>query len=281
MGMVFGLMLLFGFFFNCIFKGLSFLNIIYVIISVLILVYSIYIRGKKPGVPQKSQKKKWFLTGAVVYLGAIALILILTAILPSDSLYSTTSQINKSSQLIKNGDYKSAQKILLGLNKKDPSNALVNLNLGAAYIMAKKPDDAMDYLNKANSMLYFDENVPYNMGLAQYQKGNYGDALKYFESAIALNPSMVNAHIYAGTMAYMLRNLRKAIYHFENARLLRPDMPDILYDLGKANIELFEYDQAESNFNGVLKLKPSKELVGLTNDELKYLATLKGGLSNE
>ena len=48
MGTVLGLLLLLGFLCNCIFKGLNFLNIVYIIISAAILGYSIYyLHGKK------------------------------------------------------------------------------------------------------------------------------------------------------------------------------------------------------------------------------------------
>ena len=67
--------------------------------------------------------------------------------------------------------------------------------------MAKKPDKALEYLDKTDGMLNFDENVAFNYGLAQYQTGNYSEALKYFEKAIALDPTMVNAQIYAGIKA--------------------------------------------------------------------------------
>ena len=89
---------------------------------------------------------------------------------------------------------------------------------------------------------------------------------------------MVNAHIYAGTMCYQLRYLRRAIYHLENANFLSPDNPDVLYVLGKANLGLFEYGQAENNFNEALKLNPPEEMKNLINEQLKYLDAIKGGV---
>jgi tetratricopeptide (TPR) repeat protein len=279
MGVVFGIMLLFGFLCNSIFKGFTFINIAYIIISLIILLYGLYLKkravNKAVSINANATARR-ALPNIVVYLAAIVLIAFISVIVPSDKQYSFSSQINKSISLINNKDYKSAQRILLKLNVQDPSNAKVCLNLAATYIMAHDPDNALKYLDTAGRMLYFNENVLFNYGLAYYQKGNYADALRCFESAISLNPSMVNAHIYAGTMCYKLRYLRKAIYHLENARFLAPGMPDILYNLGKANMELFEYGQAEKNFNQALKLNPPVEMKNSINEQLRYLGSIKG-----
>lgn len=292
MGTVFGIMLLFGFLCNSIFKGFTFVNIVYIITSLFVLLYGLYSSKRAANIatsinadattgaatgPGKIKGRR-SLPSIVVYLAAIVLIALISVIVPSDKQYSASSQINKSIKLIDNKDYKSAQKILLKLNGQDPSNALVNQNLAATYIMAHDPDNALKYLDVAYKTLYSNENVLFNYGLAYYQQGNYAEALKCFEIAISLNPSMVNAHIYAGTMCYQLRYLRRAIYHLENANFLSPDNPDVLYVLGKANMGLFEYGQAENNFNEALKLNPPEEMKNLINEQLKYLGAIKGGV---
>jgi len=292
MGTVFGIMLLFGFLCNSIFKGFTFVNIVYIITSLFVLLYGLYSSKRAANIatsinadattgaatgPGKIKGRR-SLPSIVVYLAAIVLIALISVIVPSDKQYSTSSQINKSIKLIDNKDYKSAQKILLKLNGQDPSNALVNQNLAATYIMAHDPDNALKYLGVAYKTFYSNENVLFNYGLAYYQQGNYAEALKCFEIAISLNPSMINAHIYAGTMCYQLRYLRRAIYHLENANFLSPDNPDVLYVLGKANMGLFEYGQAENNFNEALKLNPPEEMKNLINEQLKYLDAIKGGV---
>lgn len=279
MGVVLGIMLLFGFLCNSIFKGFTFVNIAYIVISLLVLLYGFYSRKKAVNTTapvNADAAVRRSLPNIVVYLAAIVLIALISVIVPTDNQYSFSTQINKSISLINKKDYRNAQRILLKLNGQDPSNARVCLNLAATYIMAHDPDNALKYLEPANRMLYFNENVLFNYGLAFYQKGNYADALRCFEGAISLNPSMVKAHIYAGTMCYKLRNLRRAIYHLENARLLAPGMPDILYNLAKANMELFEYGQAEKNFNEALKLNPTEEIKNSINEQLKYLDSIKG-----
>jgi hypothetical protein len=42
---------------------------------------------------------------------------------------------------------------------------------------------------------------------------------------------------------------------------------------------LFEYGQAEINFNEALKYKPSAELKTSINEQLKYLDSATGGLA--
>lgn len=292
MGIVFGLMLLFGFLCNSIFKGFTFANIGYLVISLGVLFYGLYSSKRRSNTvtPVNENattstatgkgkiKGKVALPGIVVYFVAIVLIALISVIVPADKQYSTSTQINRSIKLIDSKDYKGAQKILLKLNGQDPSNALVNQNLAATYIMAHDPDNALKYLDVAYKTLYSNENVLFNYGLVYYQKGNYAEALRYFEIVISLNPSMVNAHIYAGTMCYQLRNLRRAIYHFENANFLSPDNPEVLYILGWAEMGLFEYGQAENNFNEALKLNPPEEMKNLINEQLKYLNAIKSGV---
>src|SRR5450756_1586433 len=275
MGTVFGIMLLFGFLCNSIFKGFTFVNIVYIITSLFVLLYGLYSSKRAANIatsinadattgaatgPGKIKGRR-SLPSIVVYLAAIVLIALISVIVPSDKQYSTSSQINKSIKLIDNKDYKSAQKILLKLNGQDPSNALVNQNLAATYIMAHDPDNALKYLGVAYKTFYSNENVLFNYGLAYYQQGNYAEALKCFEIAISLNPSMINAHIYAGTMCYQLRYLRRAIYHLENANFLSPDNPDVLYVLGKANMGLFEYGQAAVSYTHLRAHETRHDLV--------------------
>lgn len=292
MGTVFGTMLLFGSLCNSIFKGFTLVNIVYIITSLLVLLYGLYSSKRAANIAASvnanaitgtvtghgKTKGSRSLPNIVVYLAAIALIALISVIIPSDKQYSVSSQINESTKLIDNKDYKSAQKILLKLNGQDPSNALVNQNLAATYIMAHDPDNAFKYLSVAYKTLYSNEIVLFNFGLAYYQQGNYAEALKCFEIAISLNPSMVNAHIYAGTMCYKLRYLRRAIYHLENASFLSPDNPEILYVLGEANMGLFEYGQAENNFNEALKLDPPEEVKSSIDEQLKYLDSMKEGV---
>ncbi len=277
MGTVFGILLLSGFLLNSIFKGFTFANIVCIIISLLVLGYGLYSRKKTADTTRR------LLPGIAIYLAAIALIAIISVIFPADGQgqFSVSSQINKSAALIKNNNHQNAQQILLKLDAQDPSNALVSQNLAATYIMAHDPDNALNYLGKAYRTLYFNENILFNYGLAYYQKQDFANALKCFEGAISLNPTMVNAHIYAGTMCYKLRYLRKAIYHLENARFLAPDMPDILYNLGKANLDMFEYSLAEKNLKEALAQNPSQELKDLINKQLSYLESVKGGSGDE
>ena len=280
MVMVFGIILTIGFLLNSIFNGFAFVNIMFIIISLFVLFFGLY-SNKKSNTSTDKKKGVFGIPNIAVYSAAIVLIALLALVFPQGEQYSVTLQINKAVSQINNKDYKSAQRILLKLNGQDPSNALVSQNLAATYIMAHDPDNAIKYLGEANNMLYFNENISYNFGLAYLQKQNYSEALKYFERAISLNPMNIEAHIYAGTMCYNLRYLRKAIYHLENAKMLKPEMPDILYNLGKAHMDLFEYGLAQENFEEALKLKPNDKLKGLINEKLEYLNSIKGGLNNE
>jgi len=275
MGLIFGLFLIIGILLNTIFIGFNALNIIYLILSAAFLIYSLPFTKKvlKFGVNVKRDRTFNF----IFYTVLLIIFFSSGKLLSSKDPMQYSYDINKCAELIQDGDVKKAEKQLVKLYEKNPSNPLVNENLAVVYLKDKRTDLVKVHLDNASKELNFDENLWYNYGMLYYQQKDYKKAQECFEIAIKLNPNMVKAHIYAGTMSYRLRDLRRAIYHLENAKTISPNSPEILFHLGRANMDLMQYKDAEECLSLALSNKPSKPLETSIQELLKEVKGYRGG----
>ncbi len=77
----------------------------------------------------------------------------------------------------------------------DPNGAQINLILGQTLLYAGRPDEAIEYINKAIRLNPFPPYLyPNNLGLCYLQKGQYEDALKEFKKAFQLAPKSPPVH---------------------------------------------------------------------------------------
>ena len=258
---------------NALIDGFNTVNIIFIVLSGILLLFCLIY--KRPAADDKVKPWKTVTIGAfAVYV----LCFILSALLFSPAnIYSFSGDTNKTASLIASGDYKKAEKLLLKQYEKDASDSAVNLNLAVVYLKKHNTDLAKRHLELATYGMYFDENLWFNFGLVYYQNKDYKNARDSFEKAVQLNPDFVNANIYAGTMNYMLGDMRRSIYHLQNAEFLKPDSSEILLHLGRSCTGLMEYDTAIDYFNKALELKPGKELEKAIKEQLTAVESAKGG----
>lgn len=276
---------------NALMDEFNTLNIIFIVISGLLLLFCLIYRkpansiGTAGGVITATDKvaaekeKKWRMINAGAFAIYMICFLLAALIFPPTNIYSFSGETNKAASLIASGNFKQAEKLLLKQLKIDSSDPAANLNLAVVYLKNHNSDLAKKHLDIATSGLYFDENLWYNFGLVYYQNKDYQKARDSFEKAVQLNPGFVKANIYAGTMNYKLGNMRRSIYNLQNAEFLSPESPEILLHLGRACTGLMEFDTAIDYFNRALKLKPRKELEKAIKEQLAEVESAKGGAS--
>lgn len=258
---------------NALIDGFNTINIIFIVLGGLLLMFCLVYR--KPAAVERV--KPWRTVTAGAFAVYVLCFLLAAALFPPANVYSFSGEINKAALLIASGDYEKAEKLLLKLYEKDASDSAVNQNLGVVYLKKHNTDLAKKHLELAAYGLYFDENLWFNFGLVYYQNKDYQKARDSFEKAVQLNPGFLKANIYAGTMNYKLGDMRRSIYHLQNAEFLKPDSPEILLHLGRSYTGLMEYDTAIDYFNKALALKPGQELEKAIKEQLAAVESARGG----
>jgi len=292
---VISVVLLIGALLNALMDGFNTLNIIFIVISGLLLLFCLIYRkpGNSVGAAEGTEgavatakitvngtaegEKKWRMVNTGAFAVYIICFLLATLIFSSANIYSFSDETNKAASFIASGNFKQAEKLLLKQLEKDSSDSAANLNLAVIYLKKHNTDLAKRHLELATYGLYFDENLWYNFGLVYYQNKDYQKARDSFEKAVQLNPGFVKANIYAGTMNYKLGDMRRSVYNLQNAEFLAPESAEIMLHLGRACTGLMEFDTAIDYFNRALELKPGKDLEKAIKEQLAEVESAKGG----
>lgn len=109
---------------------------------------------------------------------------------------------------------------------KSPDKSRVNQNLGLAYFLQERFDDALPYFHRALN-LYFEEIKSQNkisgretslhlrnLAKTYKAKGNYGQAIKYYEMALKYFYFDAESHFRLGECYESIKNLDKAVYQY-------------------------------------------------------------------
>lgn len=279
MGLLVSGVLLIGGLLQIYFSGKSVLAFTYILLAIFIGIGSLPIVNKNIVKLCQSQSNIFFKWMKPILLGFTLIVIVIVSLFSKGkNLAQFENDINTAAVSIQHGDLEEAERLLEDLYERDSNNGAVNLNLGALYLSQSKPEEAKPYLDLAAKRMYHDEMLYFNYGMYFYQLEDYPNALLQFEKAVLINPSFVAANIYAATMSYEFRDLKRSIYHLENARYLMPGNPEVLLYLGKANMDLMNYSQAEENLNSALSAANSEELEELIKSELDELKSFKEGV---
>lgn len=139
----------------------------------------------------------------------------------------------KARQFVEKQDFKSALKILLEYEKKNPKDDLLLYRIGLCYFRLGEDKNAQAYLKKAieinpNHPIYHDL-----LGAAYYLSGNREDAEKSFLSCIALEPNSPNALAMLGSLYSEKNDFSKAKEFYLKAIALNPEDTNTNYNLGR------------------------------------------------
>ena len=166
--------------------------------------------------------------------------------------------------LHRNNDYRSALSIWQSVLKISPDNARAHDNLGNAFQLQGRLDEAVAHYNKA---LQADANsaaIHNNLGSVLLQQEDLDKAVSYFGEALRLNPNYADAHNNMGIALSLKGKYDEAVSHYRRALQLRPHFSDAHNNLGIALQSLGRFDEALYHFRQTLQLKPD------------YLASLNG-----
>ncbi len=119
------------------------------------------------------------------------------------------------------------------------------------------PNQALIYLNKAESLESGSANLYNNRGLAYGNLGKYQRAIEDYNQAIRLDPNFVTVYNNRGIAYNGLRNYQKAIKDFNKAISLDPKDALAYYNRGRAYSFLGQYQRAIEDNSQAIRLDPN------------------------
>ena len=196
---------------------------------------------------------------------------------------------------LQSGRYPEALRELLLAEKSDPSNPIVQNNLGLVYFIREKSEIAQQHLQRAvdlrseytearnnlsrvlielgqydkaiselkivlKDLTYTDTSKAFtNMGLAYFRRGQYGEAKKYLSQALKTNRENCLAYTLFGRSQMELGDTKAAATSLDSAVILcQPvEFDEPHYFAGLAYNKLGQREKAIARLEEVVKLYPA------------------------
>jgi Tfp pilus assembly protein PilF len=146
--------------------------------------------------------------------------------------------------------------------------------LGAIYLQAGKPDQALPLLQTALQVQPKSSDLLNNLGLALRDTGKSEEAALRFRQALEIDPARVEALNNLGTVLEKEGKSEAALDCFEKALSQKPDYPDALGNLGAMLWGMGRYTDALTKLEHALRVNPEHagarvKLASVLHDEGK------------
>jgi protein O-GlcNAc transferase len=138
----------------------------------------------------------------------------------------------------------------------EPDNPIINLELGR--LLATNGDDqqAIQFLQHANTLMPQSADAAYQLGLALQRSNRMSEAIPLFQSAAAADPDNPEILANLGMALCQQQKATQAIPLLQRAIQLAPNEPVDHQNLAAAYIQLSQFDDAVSELRTALKLSP-------------------------
>jgi tetratricopeptide (TPR) repeat protein len=139
----------------------------------------------------------------------------------------------------------------------NPNDVNVPVNMANALLYAGRFEEAIGYYEKA---LRIDPDNPYahyNLGVALVNTGRPARAIEYFEQALRINPDYAEAHVILGSVLYDQGKAPEAIEHWEKALKINPSFVEAHYNLANAFLQGGRLEDAIEHYEQALKINPT------------------------
>lgn len=156
----------------------------------------------------------------------------------------------------KNGNYPLVEELLKRVLEKDPKQKDVRRQLGWAFYVQRKYDEAIDTLNEQTKINPFD-NYSYSLlGRVYWSRNNFPEAEAAFRKQLEIAPLDASAKANLGELLVDWRKYKEAIPELEQAISLNPDAQDLYISLGRAYLNTGDATKAAESFDQAVKLEP-------------------------
>jgi len=130
---------------------------------------------------------------------------------------------NMAGLLGEQGHYAAAVKIYQQVLEGNPDSGFVNYDLGYAYYLMGRLEEAEYYLTRATQLMPNPASGYFCLGLTQFKMSHFEDAALNIRRALAISPYMDNYHFALGVVLKTQGNLPGALEEFRAELALNPE----------------------------------------------------------
>jgi type IV pilus biogenesis/stability protein PilW len=145
--------------------------------------------------------------------------------------------------------------------------------MGSIYTDMKRYDDAIDSLRHViRDNAYPQPEFPfYNLAVCYQRQGRLTEAVAAYKRATELNDQFYRAFFALGRLYKDQKDYGNALYHFKKAEPGLGSEVELLYEIGRANFMLKNFDEAKSYLAQVSILFPPPAIDEPTQEMLRYI----------
>ncbi|MBJ6759365.1 tetratricopeptide repeat protein [Myxococcaceae bacterium JPH2] len=140
-----------------------------------------------------------------------------------------------------------------------PGRALAHAWLGAAYLHARRVEDALPHLEVAAKSLPGEFRVRSDLAVAYAQLGHFDKAIRELEAAVRLKPGSATPRHNLGLALRRAKRMDDALVAFREASQLDPEFADARLELGRTLLQLGRAGEAVQPLEDALRLRPDSE----------------------
>jgi tetratricopeptide (TPR) repeat protein len=156
-------------------------------------------------------------------------------------------------------DYRSVLSIWEDALAKAPASNSVRNNLGNAYAIAGRMDDAMAQYREAIRLKPDHPLAYFNIGFTHVHQSHFLEALDPLETAVRLRPGDADSHYLLGRALHGVGRPAESIAHFEAALSVKPQDGEIRRDYAVALQAVGRLPDAIHEFRETLALRPNDQ----------------------
>jgi tetratricopeptide (TPR) repeat protein/predicted AlkP superfamily phosphohydrolase/phosphomutase len=138
-----------------------------------------------------------------------------------------------------------------------PDDAQVSAELGAQYLRAQRPRDALPLLSEAAAKLPDSVELQGNLGMAYAMTGELTNAALQFERVLELSPDNFEATATLGQLRMQLGQPERAERWLRRAAELAPQNAGVQYSLGEFYHRTGRLDLAKKQYEAAIRIDPS------------------------
>jgi tetratricopeptide (TPR) repeat protein len=122
------------------------------------------------------------------------------------------------------GNLSQAEALCRSILKSEPANVATLSLLSQICLLARRPNEAVKYLGKAQRLQPDAVDIHHYLGVARLALGQPGNAVGHFREALRLQPTLGKAHFSLANAFKQMGQFDKAIPHFQNVIQLLPNL---------------------------------------------------------
>jgi len=182
-----------------------------------------------------------------------------TPVMKKDQTQQAYQDFTKASIALSRGNYGDARKYLESAIREDPQSAYLNRKMGLLLKEFRKYPEALAYARKGVALEPESITGITLLGDLYALTGNDDLAIEQYQKILDLDPKTQRIRLLLTTILVRKKQFQKALNHLDILIEQNPELVIAHYYLGRINLEMGHYKEAEKAFDEALKLNAGLE----------------------